>query len=98
MSSTCPTCGRSGVKLERHHLKTKRVDKTSTELVCVECHRTVHGLFSNQELRDPRNGLDTLEGLLADARFLEALRHVRKLPPGRHMSMKQARQRRRSRR
>jgi hypothetical protein len=92
----CPLCKRSGGRLvfERHHLRTKRTDKDLTERVCRECHKTIHGLFTHQQLRDPEAGLDTIEGLLADKQLTKALGYIRKVPPGAHMRMKQARGRR----
>jgi len=93
---SCPLCRRegSGLVLERHHLRTKRADKALTEKICKECHKTIHGLFTHQELRDPGHGLDTIEGLLVDERFARALKHIRKLPAGAFMRMKQAKERR----
>jgi cytochrome c1 len=94
--SRCPLCRREGDGLvfERHHLRTKRTDKSLTDHVCRECHKTIHGLFSHRELRDPTLGLDTREGLRKNERFAKALNHIRKVPPGAFMKMKQARRRR----
>jgi hypothetical protein len=92
---TCPLCKRAGEQLEMqaHHLRTRRADKALTEDICRECHKTIHGLFTNKELRDPERGLDTCEGLLEHQAFAKALRHIRKLPPGQYMRMKQAKKR-----
>jgi hypothetical protein len=91
--NVCPLCEREGEALEmqRHHLRTRRADKALTEDICRECHKTIHGLFSNKALRDPTLGLDTVEGLRAHARIEKALKHIRKLAPGSYMRMKQAR-------
>ena len=87
----CPLCKREGVHLEAHHLKTRRVDRFDTVDICVECHKTIHGLFTNPDLRDPTNNLDTLAGLRDNPRFRKALRHIKKLTPGSFMKMKRAR-------
>jgi len=76
--------------MTEHHLKTRRVDKDDTAMLCRECHKTVHGLFDNKELRDSSRGLDTVEGLLADPLIRKALSHIRKLPPGQFMRMYRA--------
>ena len=94
----CPLCLRPVPQalMERHHLLTKRVDRKRTEEVCRECHKTLHGLFSNRELRDTELG--TLEGLLANEKFQAALVFIRKMPPGAFMRMKEAQGRRKHKR
>ena len=91
----CPLCRRKSLSLvfEKHHLRTKRTDKQLTEMLCRECHKTIHGLFTHRELRDPTLGLDTCEGLRANEQFYRALGHIRKMPPGAYMKMKAARKR-----
>jgi len=86
----CPLCGRSCPPsiLERHHLKTKKRDKKDVELICRECHQTIHGLFSDPELRDLHANLDSVEGLLRNERFRSALAFIRKIPPGTSLRMK----------
>lgn len=87
----CPLCERSADELmEKHHLRTRRTDKQTTEKVCRECHQAVHGLFSHRELRDPRLGLDTLEGLLENERFRKQLEFIRRVPVGATMRMRQS--------
>jgi hypothetical protein len=77
---TCPLCEREVpcAIMERHHLRT-----------CRECHKTIHGLFTREALRDPRNALDTVAGLLANPQFARALRFIRTVPPGGFMKMKE---------
>lgn len=91
----CPLCLREEVKLERHHLQTRRKDKSNTEKICVECHKTIHGLFTHQQLRDERLGLDFIEGLLENEVFVKALTFIKKVPAGSHMPMRQAKTKRR---
>ncbi len=93
----CPLCQRDGAPMEAHHLQTRRKDKKATEDICKECHKTVHGLFTQRELRDSRTGLDTVEGLLANEQFQKALVFIRKLTPGASMQMREAKTRRRRR-
>ena len=93
----CPLCQRAGAAVERHHLQTRRKDRADTEEVCRECHKTIHGLFSQRELRDDRLGLNTVDGLLANDRFKRALEHIKKIPPGAQMRMREARTKRKRR-
>ena len=85
MSQTqlCPLCKRECPDkiMQRHHLQTRR-ESDEIELVCRECHKTIHGLFSNKMLRDPKLNLDSIEGLLNNERFYKAVKFIRKLVPG----------------
>lgn len=98
-ANLCPLCERYGpdLRLEEHHLQTRRKSKDDVEEICQECHKTIHGLFTHRELRDSRLGLDTMEGLLANERFAKALNHIKKLPPGTKMKMREAKSRRNKR-
>ena len=95
-SQLCRLCERYGpdLRMEEHHLQTRRKSKEAVELICQECHKTIHGLFTQRELRDSRLGLDTVEGLLGNDRFLKALGHIKKLAPGVKLKMRQAKSRR----
>lgn len=90
----CPLCRRSVGKrdLTEHHVGLKRRDRESTLRICTACHRTIHALFPGTELAR-RPDLRTLDGLLADADLVRALRFVRKLPAGRQPRMRQRRRR-----
>ena len=81
--AACPLCERICPTrlLERHHLRTRKKDKQDIELICRQCHRTIHALYTNAELRDPDFGADTIEGLLEKERFAQALCFIRKQPP-----------------
>lgn len=85
----CPLCERDMRSIrQKHHLRTRRVDKHDTEFACRECHQCVHALFSNQELRDPRLELDSVEGLLANERFAKQLPFIKRLAVGETMRMR----------
>lgn len=88
----CPLCKREcpdGL-MERHHLETRR-ESDDTEEICRECHKTIHGLFSNTMLRNPKLNLDSIEGLLSNERFYKAVKFIRKLEPGEKMKMRDSR-------
>lgn len=90
----CPLCSRDLPSLEKHHLKTRRKDRADIEKICQGCHSQIHALFSNTELRDPRLGLDTIEGLLENDRMLKAVAFVKKQPAGAKMTTNQSKRRR----
>ncbi len=81
----CPLCTRDvpARRMQRHHLQTRGKDRHDVELICADCHATIHGLFSNQELRDEARELDTVEGLLANEAFARAARFWAKVSPHR---------------
>ena len=72
--------------MERHHLRTKRKEKTAVTRICRECHKTIHGLFEDRELK---KGELTMDGLLADERFQRALVYIRKVKVGGFMRMRE---------
>ena len=74
----CPLCSRACPAdiLERHHLRTRRSVKGLVENICRECHKAIHGLFSNTTLRDPKLNLDSVDGLLLDPRLTQALHYI----------------------
>jgi hypothetical protein len=83
----CPLCQRDDA-MEKHHLRTRKTAKDECESVCRACHVAIHGLFTNQELRDVRLNLDSVDGLLANERFQESLKFIQKLPVGTSMRMR----------
>jgi|ETNvirnome_6_100_1030635.scaffolds.fasta_scaffold00443_25 hypothetical protein len=88
----CLLCKRkdNALILGRHHLKTKRTDKKEIELICRECHKAIHGLFKQSDLRDPKLKLDCVEGLLENKRLQKAIKFIQKIPPGTFMKMKES--------
>ncbi|HYW33997.1 MAG TPA: hypothetical protein VE868_01190 [Balneolaceae bacterium] len=73
--------------MENHHLETRRKSDKTKE-ICRECHKTIHGLFSNRMLRDEERALDTIDGLLRNRRFYKAVKFIRKLDVGKSMKMR----------
>lgn len=91
----CPLCKRECPEklMQRHHLETRR-ESDETEEICRECHKTIHGLFSNTMLRDPGLNLNSIEGLLSNERFYKAVKFIRKLEPGDTMQMRDSQKKR----
>ena len=98
MSTTtpCHLCSRAGPQLvlERHHLKTRREDKDLIELVCRECHKQIHALFPQRDLRNVALNLDSVEGLLANEKFLAARKFIQKIKPGETIRSRESKRKR----
>ena len=91
----CPLCKRKCPLsiMQRHHLETRR-ESDRVEEICRECHKTIHGLFSNRMLRDTRMNLDSIDGLLSNDRFYKAVKFIRKLEPGDRIKMRDSKKKR----
>lgn len=85
----CPLCKRDCPEkvIEKHHLDTRR-ESDQTVDICKQCHKTIHGLFSNIQLRDPRENLNSIEGLLNNKRLQNALKFIKKKDPTEYIPMK----------
>lgn len=90
--TVCPLCEREvGERgLTEHHVKLRRRDARERVWTCGECHKAIHGLYPGTVLAR-RSDLWTVDGLLADAAVAKAVAHIRKLPVGQFMRMKQRR-------
>ncbi len=97
----CELCGRSGLKLTRHHLiprsrhkkpRTRRThDRSRQELneavawLCTPCHKTVHATLSEQELAE---AYYTIEALRSHPDLQRFARWCAKQPVGRRIAVK----------
>jgi 5-methylcytosine-specific restriction protein A len=95
----CPLCERDcpEERMQRHHLQTRRKDRFDIELVCSDCHRSIHALFTQAELRNEALDLHTIEGLLANEQFARHVAFIRRADPGGRVQTKNSRSRRRRR-
>jgi len=85
----CPICERDCPDkfMSAHHLRTRKADKWLTEMLCRDCHKYIHALFTNKELADKNSDLHTIEGLMAREEFAKAVKFIRTIPPGRKVSI-----------
>lgn len=93
----CPLCQRD-VPLslvERHHLSTRRKDKDDVEDLCGPCHRQIHVLFRDSDLRNPTLGLDTIDGLLENEQFQKFLAYIRRQPVSASIKVRESARRKR---
>ncbi len=77
---TCPLCERECGPSEasRHHVLPKSQGGRQVEIVCVECHRQVHALFTVKELA---RQFPTLEALREDAAMQTWIGWIRRRRP-----------------
>jgi hypothetical protein len=95
----CPICEREvpDERATRHHLKTRKVDPRLIEVICEDCHRYIHKLFTNKELADAESPLNTVEGLLEHPEYARAVAFVRTQDPARKLRIRTSRSRGRRR-
>lgn len=90
----CPLCERKCPEsvIEEHHLDIRRKSDRTVD-ICKQCHKTIHGLFSNVELRNKKLNLNTIEGLLNNDRFQKSLKFLKKKDPTEFIRMKESNKR-----
>ena len=75
----CPWCKRTGVEITLHHLTPKEYGGKELAAICRDCHRAVHTVFSNKELRDHYH---TKAALFAHDGFRRMIIYIAKQDPG----------------
>jgi hypothetical protein len=76
----CPLCKRPLIHKSNHHLTPKCRGGREKTLICSDCHRTAHALFSNKQLEREFN---TVEALMSDERMRKAVAFLAKQDPHR---------------
>ena len=95
---TCPICEREcpHAYMTKHHLRTRGADAKLIELLCRDCHSTIHRLFTNRELATEGSVLGTLEGLLEHEAYARAVAFIRGVPVGRRLRIRESSRKRRA--
>jgi hypothetical protein len=90
----CPLCGRDCPPdmMQRHHRSTRKVDRFGIDMICSDCHKTIHAFFENKRVAKE---LNNVEALLANEDFARALAFIRKQPAGSRIRARRSRKRRR---
>jgi hypothetical protein len=78
--------------MTKHHLRTRKADKHLIELICRECHSTIHRFFTNGELADPNSPLNSIEGLMQNPRYAKAVAWIAKQDPNKHPKIRTSKQ------
>ena len=76
----CAVCGRSGPGLPtgRHHLVPENRAESPVAQVCTPCHRQIHALFTNDELRESFHTVEALRGADRMQDYLSWIRGTKK--------------------
>jgi hypothetical protein len=81
----CPLCNRDIEHTSDHHLVPRSRGGKETLPVCLDCHKSVHAFFTNKELEDKYN---TVDSLLADEKFSTHIKWLSKQDPKRRYKTK----------
>ena len=87
----CELCKREGIiKITEHHLVPREVGgrKLPVALLCQDCHKQIHALYTNKELA---MRLNTIEALEKDERVARYLRYIKNQPPTKNITIKKSR-------
>ena len=87
----CQLCKREGIiKITEHHLVPKQVGgaKLPVALLCQDCHKQIHALYTNKELA---MRLNTIAALEKDERVARYLRYIKNQPPNKNITIKKSR-------
>lgn len=87
----CELCKREGIiKITEHHLVPKEVGggKLPVALLCQDCHKQIHALYTNKELA---MRLNTIAALEKDERVARYLRYIKNQPPNKNITIKKSR-------
>ena len=87
----CELCKREGIiKITEHHLIPKEVGgaKLPVALLCQDCHKQIHALYTNKGLA---MRLNTLQALEKDERVARYLRYIKNQPPNKNITIKKSR-------
>ena len=87
----CELCKRQGIiKITEHHLVPKEVGgaKLPVALLCQDCHKQIHALYTNKELA---MRLNTIAALEKDERVARYLRYIKNQPPNKNITIKKSR-------
>lgn len=87
----CELCGREGecIYFEKHHLEPQK-SKSKIITVCRQCGDQIHLFFTNSELK---NKLNTIESLQNNEKMLKYIKWIRKKPIEKHFSVAEKKRR-----
>lgn len=89
---TCPLCNRPMHYASDHHLVPKTRGGKDTVTICYDCHQAIHSLFSNKDLENKYN---TVDSLLSDERFAKTAKFISRQDPTRKTRTKNAKDQKR---
>ena len=93
MEGKCELCHRQDIILTKHHLLPREEGGKEEDiaLICEDCHKHIHALYSNKELAVR---LHSIEALKADDQIRKYLKFIRKQPASKKVRSYKSRERR----
>ncbi|MGL4336082.1 MAG: hypothetical protein ACRCST_04245 [Turicibacter sp.] len=84
METSCQLCNRTSIPLTKHHLLPREEGgkEEHIAIVCCDCHRQIHALYTNKELAVR---LNSIESLKMDDKFSKFLTFIKKQPSSKKM-------------
>jgi 5-methylcytosine-specific restriction enzyme A len=87
MSTTCTLCRRvipderiaDPQVVQEHHLRPEERATSPTVMLCRPCHKQVHAVFTNEELREDHDSIETLQSADRLQGYLAWIRGTNKL-------------------
>ncbi|HAX72021.1 MAG TPA: hypothetical protein DCY20_00705 [Firmicutes bacterium] len=85
----CALCHRNDVTLTKHHALPKEEGGKENDiiLICTDCHRQIHALYTNKELAIR---LNTVQTLLEDEQLKRFFKFIRKQPNSKKVRVKKS--------
>ncbi|MBE6022573.1 MAG: HNH endonuclease [Cellulosilyticum sp.] len=79
MEGKCELCYRENIVLTKHHLLPREEGgkEEHISLICEDCHKHIHALYTNRELAVR---LNTIKALQEDEKISKYLKFIRKQP------------------
>ena len=95
MNQRCELCERENLMLTKHHALPKEEGGTMDDviMICSNCHRHIHALYTNKELAVR---LSTLQALKSDEQLSRFIKFIRKQPSQKKIRIKKSNERRKS--
>jgi len=81
----CPFCKRPNYRRMDHHLIPKCYGGSKKEPLCRDCHRAIHAVLTNKQLRDDYH---TVEALLSYEPLRRMIKFISKQDPTRKVTMR----------
>jgi 5-methylcytosine-specific restriction protein A len=87
MPTTCALCRRTipderiddPQVVQEHHLRPEERADSPTVMLCRPCHKQIHALFTNEELREEYDTIDTLQSADRLGEYIDWIRGTEKL-------------------
>ncbi|TYL37866.1 hypothetical protein CV102_14130 [Natronococcus pandeyae] len=87
MPTTCALCQRivpdekidDPQVVQEHHLRPERRAESPTVMLCRPCHRQIHAVFANEELRETYDTIDALQSADRLQGYIDWIRGTDKL-------------------